>query len=303
MRHPVIGLMAALFVGGWMTGALGSPAPQTSPLYATPPAGWNNTGRAEISEGWPPDNHRMLRNVTAPTLTAYLPDPARATGVGVLVMPGGGFAALSIDQEGTEVAQWLADRGIAAFVLKYRVEATDPDRTAFFTAFMRKLAGGVDPKAPIPGEADATTDGRAALARIQTDAARYGLDRNRIGVLGFSAGGFMALALGVDPALHPAFVGDLYAPVRPGVVVPANAPPLFSAVAADDPLFGKVTTASFDAWRAARAPAELHVYARGGHGFGTRRQGTTSDGWLDDFYRWLGSIGMTGKRAAATPRP
>jgi len=298
MRHPLSALLAGLFIGGWAAAALASPAPQTHPLYGTPPAGWEHTGRAEISEGWPPDNHRMLRNVTAPTLTAYLPDADKATGVGVLVMPGGGFAALSIDQEGTEVARWLAERGIAAFVLKYRVEATDPDRSAFFAAFMRKLSGGVDPKAPIPGEAEATADGRAALALIQHDAARYGLDRDRIGVLGFSAGGFMALALGVDPALRPAFVGDLYAPVRPGMIVPKGAPPLFSAVAADDPLFGKVTTASFEAWRAAQAPAELHVYARGGHGFGTRRQGTTSDGWIDDFYRWLGSIGMTGTAAA-----
>jgi acetyl esterase/lipase len=241
----------------------------------------------------------MLRNVTAPTLTAYLPEADKATGVGVLVMPGGGFAALSIDQEGTEVARWLAERGIAAFVLKYRVEATDPDRAVFFAAFMKKLAGGGDPRAMLPGEAEATADGRAALAMIQHDAARYGLDRQRIGVLGFSAGGFMALSLGVDPALHPAFVGDLYAPVRPGMTVPAGAPPLFTAVAADDPLFGKVTTASFEAWRAAHAPAELHVYARGGHGFGTRKQGTTSDSWLDDFYRWLGSIGMTRKAAAA----
>jgi acetyl esterase/lipase len=300
MQHSFTGLLVGLLAGGWAAAVLATPAPQTLPLYSVPPSGWEHTGRAEITEGWPPDNHRMLRNVTAPTLAAYLPDADKATGVGVLVIPGGGFAALSIDQEGTEVARWLADRGIAAFVLKYRVEATDPDRSAFFAAFMKKLTGGGDPKAAIPGEAEATADGRAALMRIQQDAAHYGLDRQRIGVLGFSAGGFMALSLGVDPALHPAFVGDLYAPVRPGVVVPARAPPLFSAVAADDPLFGKVTTASFDAWRAAHAPAELHVYAKGGHGFGTRKQGTTSDGWLDDFYRWLGTIGMTQKASAAS---
>ena len=299
MRHPVIGLLAAGLMAGTAAAAGASPAPQTVPLYATPPAGWEATGRVEITEGWPPDNHRMLRNVTAPTVTAYLPDPARATGVGVLVMPGGGFAALSIDQEGTEVAQWLADRGIAAFVLKYRVTATPVDKGTFFASFMKALGKGWDPTTTLPGEAEATADGKAALAMIQTNAARYGLDRQRIGVLGFSAGGFMALSLGADPALHPAFVGDLYAPVRPGLVVPKDAPPLFSAVAADDPLFGKVTTASFDAWHAAHAPAELHVYAKGGHGFGTRRQGSTSDGWLDDFYRWLGSLGMTTRAAAS----
>ena len=299
MRNRFIGLGAGLCLA--LSAAIASaaaPAPQTFPLYAAPPAGWEATGRTEVTEGWPPDNHRMLRNVTAPTVTAYLPDPDKATGVGVLVMPGGGFAALSIDQEGTEVARWLADRGIAAFVLKYRLVATPPDKATFFTAFMKAMAKGFDPNGAIPGEAEATADGKAALALIQRDSARYGLDRQRIGVLGFSAGGFMALSLGADPALHPAFVGDLYAPVRPRLTVPQDAPPLFSAIAADDPLFGKVTTASFDAWRAAHAPAELHVYAKGGHGFGTRRQGTTSDGWIDDFYRWLTSIGMTGKAAA-----
>ncbi len=300
MHLPVIGLLSALLVASLATGAAAAPAPQTLPLYAVPPAGWEATGRVEITEGWPPDNHRMLRNVTAPTLTAYLPDADKATGVGVLVMPGGGFAALSIDQEGTEVARWLADRGIAAFVLKYRVIATPADKGTFFASFMKALGKGFDPNAVLPGEAEATADGKAALSLLQTNAARYGLDRSRIGVLGFSAGGFMALALGADPALHPAFVGDLYAPVRPGTVVPTGAPPLFSAVAADDPLFGRFTTASFEAWRAAHAPAELHVYARGGHGFGTRKQGTTSDGWLDDFYRWLGSLGMT-KTAGTAP--
>jgi len=298
MRNRFIGLGAGLCLALSAAAASAAPpAPQTFPLYAAPPAGWAATGRTEVTEGWPPDDHRMLRNVTAPTVTAYLPDPDKATGVGVLVMPGGGFMALSIDQEGTEVARWLADRGIAAFVLKYRVAATPPDKATFFTALMQAMAKGIDPTA-LPGEAEATADGKAALALIQRDSARYGLDRQRIGVLGFSAGGFMALSLGVDPALHPAFVGDLYAPVRPGLTVPRDAPPLFSAIAADDPLFGTATTASFTAWRAVHAPAELHIYAKGGHGFGTRRQGTTSDGWIDDFYRWLTSLGMTGK---ATP--
>jgi acetyl esterase/lipase len=297
MRNPIVGIAASLWVAAATAAAAATPAPQTFALHPGPaPTG----GPAEITETWPPDNHRMLRNVTVPTVAAFLPEPDKATGVGVLVIPGGGFAALSIDQEGNEVAQWLAERGIAAFVLKYRVVATPPDKATFFASFMKALGKGFDPNATLPGEADATADGKAALALLQRDAARYGLDRGRIGVLGFSAGGFMALSLGVDTELKPAFVGDLYAPVRPATVVPKGAPPLFSAMAADDPLFRNFSAASFNAWRAADAPAELHVYARGGHGFGTRKQGLTSDGWLDDFYRWLGTLGMTRRAAPAS---
>ena len=112
-------------------------------------------------------------------------------------------------------------------------------------------------------------------------------------MLGFSAGGFMALSLGADPALHPAFVGDLYAPVRPGLVVPKDAPPLFSAVAADDPLFGKTDFALIPAWEAKGGAVELHLYEKGGHGFGfPGRPGTTTLGWPDAFLAWLRAQGM-----------
>jgi acetyl esterase/lipase len=277
-------LIAAAAMAGMAHAA--PPEPKTFPLYDAAPKGWEHPAQVELTESWPPP-HRMLRNVATPTLTAFLPDPAKATGTGVLVIPGGGFVALSIDEEGNEVALWLADHGVAAFVLKYRLGATPPDQKAFFDGFTKMLGGKFDPNARSPNEAAANEDGAAALALIKGRAASFSVDPAKVGVLGFSAGGIMALHLGMDPAAHPAFVGDIYAPVRSGETVPPNAPPLFSALAADDPLFGKVTTSSFEAWRAAGRPAELHVYEKGGHGFGTRKQGTTSDGWLGDFYRWL----------------
>ena len=283
-------MLAVLAVAGVARAA--APEPKTFNLYDAPPKGWEHPKQVELTESWPPP-HRMLRNVTAPTVTAFLPDPAKAVGTGVVIYPGGGFVALSIDEEGNDVARWLADRGVAAFVVKYRLGPTDPDQKAFFEGFRKMLGGKFDPDARSANEAAAHEDGLAALNMVRARAASFGLDPKRVGVLGFSAGGIMALHAGMDATAHPAFVGDIYAPVRMGEVVPADAAPLFSAVAADDPLFGKVTTSSYDAWRKAGRPAELHVYEKGGHGFGMRKQGTTSDGWIDDFYRWLAASGFT----------
>lgn len=268
------------------------PPPNTFNLYDAPPRGWEHPQQVELTESWPPP-HRMLRNVTTPTLTAFLPDPARATGAAALVLPGGGFVALSIDEEGNDVARWLADHGIAAFVLKYRLGATPADQKTFFEGFRKMLGGKFDPNARSPNETPAFEDAEAAMALLKSRAAAFGIDPRRLGVVGFSAGGITALHLGMSATAHPAFVGDIYAPVRKGEVVPADAAPLFSALAADDPLFGSVTTSSYDAWRAAGRQAELHVYQHGGHGFGMRKQGTSSDGWIDDFYRWLVASGFT----------
>src|ERR1700710_578430 len=95
-----------------------APAPPTLPLYDAPPPGWTPPAlHTELIEGWGEDQHRMIRNVVVPTVTAFLPDPAQATGAGVVIFPGGGFLAVSIDQEGTEAARWLAAHGVAAFVV------------------------------------------------------------------------------------------------------------------------------------------------------------------------------------------
>jgi acetyl esterase/lipase len=251
------------------------------------------TGAAppEIAEGWQPDGHRMLRNVSRPSIEVFRPKPSVTNGTGVLVIPGGGLMAVSIQQEGTDVARVLAARGVTAFVLKYRVSATPADQGAFFKLFGERLGPGFDPNAPFVGEDDAATDAKAAFQLIHDRAAGFGVDPARLGALGFSAGGILAIDLATGPAPRPAFLGDIYAPVRRGVAVPSDPPPMFTALAADDGLYGKLATQSFDAWRAAGGEAELHVYAHGGHGFGTRRQGTTSDYWLDDFDRWLAAHG------------
>lgn len=266
---------------------------ETIPLYATPPAGWEHPAQAELTEYWPPDHHRMLRNVSRPSVAVYLPSPATATGTGVVIAPGGGFVALSIDQEGVEVAQWLARHGIAAFVLTYRLNPTPEDPKAFWAEAIKLFGKKFDPAVTVPGEADATADARAAMALVRSKAGAYGLNVEHLGFLGFSAGGMIANNLATDGVTRPAFVGSIYAPVRPGVVAPADAPPMFSAIAANDPLFSDLAMQSFMTWRAAKRPVELHIYAKGGHGFGMRKQGLTSDYWIDDFNAWLASLGLT----------
>jgi acetyl esterase/lipase len=233
----------------------------------------------------------MLRNVTVPTVTAYLPDSSKSTGAAVVIAPGGGFAALSIDEEGGDVARWLSDRGVAAFVVKYRLYQTPPDSAAFWAIFGKPR----DPSIRL-GEAEATADGQAALLKVRTMAASVGVDPDRIGFLGFSAGGVIAINLAVDGVSRPAFVGAIYAPVRPNTVVPKEAPPLFAAIAADDGVFGDMAVSPLTAWRAVHRPVELHIYASGGHGFGMRRQGTTSDHWAEAFYAWLEASGFVKPR-------
>ncbi|HEY2177807.1 MAG TPA: alpha/beta hydrolase [Caulobacteraceae bacterium] len=289
----MLNVVSALIIGAVAAGSAVGPAPpQTCPLHDRPPAGWEHPSQVELTEYWPP-RHRMLRNVTAPTISVFL--PAMPSRTGVVIAPGGGFVALSIDEEGADVARWLAGHGITAFVVKYRLRATPADQKAFVAEFEKLLGGAkVDPNAPLPGEAEATADGRAAMAWVRARAPSFGLDPARIGFLGFSAGGLMANTLAVDGVTHPAFVGSIYSPLRANVTVPADAPPMFTAQAADDPLFGAVATSTYQAWRAAHRPVELHVYAKGGHGFGLRHQGTTSDKWIDEFYAWLAAQGLAG---------
>ena len=241
---------------------------------------------------------RVVRNVTTPTLTPFLPDPAKANGAAVIVAPGGAFAILSFDNEGTAVGRWLADRGVAAFVLKYRLDPT-PHDVAGFTAAMGARMGAAMKRmsqsgAPLefPGESLAQADGSAALRLVRARAADWKIDPKRVGFVGFSAGGMTAanVATAPDPLDRPDFVGVIYGASRSPP--PADAPPAFFVVAADDPLLGDATVPMFTAWKAAHRPAELHVYERGGHGFGMMHNGFTSDHWIDEFFGWMDMRGL-----------
>lgn len=233
-----------------------------------------------------------VRNVTRPTLRPVLPDPSIATGTAVVVVPGGGFVALDMGNEGMEVARALAGAGIAAFVVKYRTEATPRDAAGFaadVTAGVGAfLAAGAE--APIPGEAAALEDLGRALALVRARSGDWGVDPDRIGVLGFSAGAITALNA-VMGGESVAFAGLLYGRMTE-VAPPEGAPPLFAAIAADDPLFGAAPFGLADSWRRAGLPVEFHYYAGGGHGFGLGPRETTSDLWFGQFLGWLEAQGF-----------
>jgi acetyl esterase/lipase len=255
---------------------------------------------ATAKESWHSQYGSLFaRNVTVATLTPYLPDPSNASGAAVVVAPGGGFRTLSMENEGSNVAKALAAKGVAAFVLKYRLVQTPADMPGFERSMNRMFSGAAarppapsSPQAMAAGIAPQLADARAAFALIRRRAAEWHVDPNRIGMVGFSAGAMLTLTTAVaGQDAKPAFLGDVYGPVG-AMTVPADAPPLFVAVAADDPFFGGGEVGIVRSWIAAKRPVELHLYEQGGHGFGMYPKETTSTGWFDQFVRWLGMHGM-----------
>jgi acetyl esterase/lipase len=198
--------------------------------------------------------------------------------------------ALSIKSEGTDVAHWLAARGVTAFVLKYRLAHTGDDATQeFTTAFQDRKKFGEILRTVVPLS---IADGLAAVAYVRKHASDWGIDPSRVGIIGFSAGGEVAAAVGFryTPESRPAFV----APIYPGTFatrnlpVPEDAPPMFLAAASDDQLgLAPDSVRLYTRWLDAHKSAELHMYSKGGHGFGMRKQGFPSDAWIDRFGDWL----------------
>jgi acetyl esterase/lipase len=238
----------------------------------------------------------MARNISEATLTPFLPDPAIATGTAVIVAPGGGFRWLSMGNEGWEVAEALNARGIAAFVLKYRLRPTPPTLDAFKESMNQTFAAAAAPTNA--GEPDARPrpptwdlsnqreDAEAAYALIISRAKAWGVDTKRIGMIGFSAGAGLTMHCTLNSkTMDLAFIGPIYGGMGP-VDVPANAPPMFSAIATDDFLFrGQFGVIS--SWLDAGVPVEFHLYQNGGHGFGLGNPNRTSNRWFDAFIHWV----------------
>jgi acetyl esterase/lipase len=262
---------------------------------------------ATTAESWHSQYGSVFaRNVTEATLTPFLPDPAKATGAAVVVAPGGGFRTLSMENEGWEVARALAARGVAAFVLKYRLKQT-PGDMAGFEAYMRAMfLGTASPPRPAMSDgfsdiAPQIADARAAFALIRHRATEWKIAPDRIGMVGFSAGAMLTMATTLSGGdARPAFIGNIYGPLS-SVTVPADAPPMFVALAADDPLFGNAGFGLIESWRAAKRPVEFHLYEQGGHGFGMYPKTTTSTGWFDAFADWLRMRHFIARPEAAKP--
>ena len=252
---------------------------------------------------------KAVRNVADPTITVYLPSPEAANGTSVVVAPGGAFRMLSWASEGTLVADWLQRHGIAAFVLKYRLTDTGTDEE-FAQAEARRTAaaasaanagrgpagpnagrGGASPAGPQAQiRAMAAADGLRAIEVVRQHATEWHIDPARVGIMGFSAGGYVAFQAAVEHTAtnRPAFAAAIYAccenPAE--VKVPDDAPPIFLLHAYNDPV--SVSSPSlYLAWKAANKPAELHTYAAGGHGFGMPKHDQPTDGWIERFGGWL----------------
>ncbi len=224
-------------------------------------------------------------DVSKPTLTAFLPAKGKATGTGVIIAPGGAFVALAIEREGNDVARWLQKRGIAAFVLKYRLMEQRP-------------GGGMPPMKDMDEAAKyAIADGVQALKVVREHAAEWGVSPDRVGVVGFSAGGTVAVSMVLNEEIkaRPDFAGILYGgPFGGPPSLPRQLPPMFLAWAQDDPISAQTVAKLFTALTAEGHKPEAHVFHAGGHGFGAKKQGRTSDHWIDEFYFWLQAQGLTG---------
>jgi acetyl esterase/lipase len=265
-------------------------AQEVIPLYPGLAPGSTETTypeKAYFSKTW---NTDVVTNVTKPSLTVYKPVTGTSNGSAVVVCPGGGFMALSITSEGSAVAQWLAARGMTAFVLKYRLAHSGEDATQEFGPLFKDRAKfdsmiGDTIRLSI-------ADGLAAITYVRKHASEWGVQPDQVGIVGFSAGGTVTagVALQYTPESRPAFAAPIYSAVGKlkNVPVPADAPPMFLAAATDDNLgLAPDSISLYEQWTAAHKSAELHMFSKGGHGFGMRKQGLPSDRWIERFGDWL----------------
>ena len=227
----------------------------------------------------------VVMNVVTPTITAWLPARAKATGTAVIIAPGGGFVALATSLEGEGLARFLQKRGVAAFLLKYRT--------------IEKRGDGIPRMDQDTAARYGIADAIQALKVVRAHAAEWRLDPARVGIIGFSAGGMVASGalLQSDSAARPSFAAMVYgAPFGVMPPIPAKLPPIFLAWAQDDAVTLKFNARFRDTLVAAGVKPEVHVYAQGGHGFGMKKQGTSSDHWVDEFWWWLEAQGLTRAR-------
>ena len=266
------------------------------PLYSGKVPGsenWDWQEKEMFSEMW---QTQIVYNVSVPTLTAYLPPAATANGTSVVICPGGGFHALSINSEGIDVAKWLNTKGVSAFVLKYRLvksETNDPVKElSAKMADSKKFDEANARLIPL-----AIADGLEAIKYLRKHAFELNINPERIGMVGFSAGGTITAGVTFNGSgeSRPDFVAPIYAYMTPlkDKTVPDDAPPMFIAAATDDQLgLATHSVTLYNKWIEAGKPAELHMYDKGGHGFGMRKQNLPSDSWIERFGEWLEAQGL-----------
>jgi acetyl esterase/lipase len=273
-------LVWAVLLPAW---CLAADEPPVIPLWPSGAPGSEGKTDPEVvaEQGKNGVHSRRISRVHNPTLTVYLPPRDKATGAAVVICPGGGHRYLAIDHEGYEAARWLNSIGVAGIVLKYRLAQT--------------------PGAGYKVDVHALADARRAIRMVRTHAADWGIDPNRVGLMGFSAGGELA-ALGgtkfeqesqgaTDPVDRPNSRPDFLVLVYPGgrpenLQITKETPPTFLVVAHDDRLADR-TIALYSALRKAGVPAELHLYGRGGHGFGMHDTHNYVKTWTARLQDWM----------------
>lgn len=253
---------------------------------------WEGPEKQYYSKIW---DNEVVTNVSVPTMQVFRPESPNGTSV--IVAPGGGLYALSILSEGNHVAEWLNKKGITAFVLKYRLVPTGEDGVKEITDLGNtdpmEIGRRVQPVLPL-----SIADGLAAIAHVRKNAKKYAIDPDKIGFIGFSAGGAVTMGVGYNytEANRPDFLVPVYpwTTVLPPKDPPSDAPPMLIVCATDDPLgLASGSIDLYSKWFSAKKPVGLHMYAKGGHGFGMKEQGLPSDHWIQRFYDWSVAEGIT----------
>lgn len=263
------------------------------PLWAKGAPGSEGKTSAEIV--LPRDaTHAYIRlsNIHNPSLLVYLPPKEKATGAAVVIAPGGGHQFLAMDVEGYEIVEWLNAHGIAGFILKYRLARGTTDAT--YT-----VAGNALP------------DAERAMRLVRSRAGEWGVDPGKVGFMGFSAGGEVAALMeakftagnsaAADPLDRLSSRPDFNLIIYPGFrldtlgTVPKDAPPVFLVCATDDPGHVVTTTNLYLALQKEKISAEMHLYERGGHGFGMRDKQAPVTHWNDRLLEWMTDHKLLGK--------
>lgn len=235
------------------------------------------------------DGVKRVGNVSVPTVAIYKPESG-ANGTAVLVCPGGGYNILAIEHEGTQVCEWLNSLGVTAVLLKYRVPRRDPEKP-----HLQPLE-----------------DARQAMRLLRTRGAEWGIKPDRIGVLGFSAGGNLSVMLALNPEgvdtmdnVRPNFLVPVYPAyltvegkneaLVPEFVIDDKAPPVCLIHAHNDRITPAGSALLYLAYQRAARPAELHIYSAGGHGFGMKANGDAINEWPARVAAWMRQIGVLEK--------
>ncbi|HJZ96272.1 MAG TPA: alpha/beta hydrolase [Candidatus Solibacter sp.] len=258
-----------------VAGALSAADPQIVYLWPQGAPGSEGKTGDEVVKIQPAGDH-VISNVHKPSITVYLPSKESATGAGVILMPGGGHNSLWVDHEGHNVAKFLAERGVAGFVLKYRLAR---EQGSTYTI-----------------EGNALADAQKALAIVRERATEFRIDPKRIGVMGFSAGGeiaALAASRWENADQKPAFQALIYPAIPKDVRLSKDTPPAFLACGENDRQnISQGLPELYLAMKKAGASAELHVFSGVGHGFGLRDtlKGEVA-GWPARFVEWMGVRG------------